>query len=315
MALRRGREAGNRRRVSLVEIRSKIARARAESAAEVLLESGWAEWSVWEDALSQEAWLVGFFEDESAARSSWRKLQLRIGPTGAARVRAVADQEWRDSYKAHFKPWRYRGLHWVPEWERASHRVPRGEVAVWLDPGLAFGTGNHETTRLCVEALVRTAKELSAARRRRARVIDAGCGSGILGISAAKLGFGEVFAFDNDAVAVANARKNVRRNRCGGVVQVARGGLDQRLEQRSADVVLANIQADVLMAHAQRLLGAVRAGGTLVLSGILARELAPVRQCFRALAGKEAMVRAPTRGEWVALVWTKTKRRLHAQPP
>src|SRR5690606_13383313 len=97
---------------------------------------------------------------------------------------------------------------WVPVWERASYQVTNDDVVVWLDPGLAFGTGNHETTRLCCERLV----SWSGARAREARVVDAGCGSGILALSAARLGFDDVRGFDHDAEAVRVSEENAALN-------------------------------------------------------------------------------------------------------
>ena len=103
---------------------------------------------------------------------------------GEAVLRSLPDQDWKDSYKAHFKASRFGRLHWVPEWERKSYSLPPGDVVLWLDPGLAFGTGNHETTRLCCERLVSHAEAAARPGARpveSVRVIDAGCGSGIPG--------------------------------------------------------------------------------------------------------------------------------------
>src|SRR4030095_8213160 len=108
-----------------------------------------------------------------------------ITPVGEPSHRTLGDVDWRDSYKEHFHAWRFGRLHWVPVWERDKHIVPPGDAVLWLDPGLAFGTGNHQTTRLCVERLVTLAEE----RGTGGVVIDAGCGSGILALSAALLGF------------------------------------------------------------------------------------------------------------------------------
>ena len=74
---------------------------------------------------------------------------MRLAPD----VRVLADGDWRDSYKVHFKAWQFGRLHWVPVWERENFTLPPGDEVLWLDPGMAFGTGNHETTRLCVERL------------------------------------------------------------------------------------------------------------------------------------------------------------------
>ena len=110
--------------------------------------------------------------------------------------------------------WRFGRLHWVPIWEREAFRLPPGDAVLWLDPGLAFGTGNHETTRLCVERLVALAerREKAGEAKAGARVIDAGCGSGILALSAALLGFRDVRGFDNDPEAVRVSGENAALN-------------------------------------------------------------------------------------------------------
>src|SRR5690606_39178015 len=127
----------------------------------------------------------------------------------------------------------------------------------WLDPGMAFGTGNHETTRLCCERLA-----LYAARCGNAgRVIDAGCGSGILALSAAKLGFGGVAGFDNDAEAIRVSRENAELNGLAGKVDFYVGDLITGLAGRQAELVLANIQSDVLIRFVEELCRTVAPGG------------------------------------------------------
>jgi ribosomal protein L11 methyltransferase len=134
-------------------------------------------------------------------------------------------------------------------------------------------------------------------------VIDAGCGSGILAISAAKLGCRRVVAFDVDREAVTVARRNVRCNSVSGAVRVLTGGLHPMPRAANgADLVLANIQADVLLAHVRDLLGAVAPGGELVLSGILGRECPAVRDAFVRAAGPGWRVRSRRLGEWADVV-------------
>jgi len=290
----------------LVEARIVIDRAKAEAWSDVLAAHGDGRWSVFEDVDAKTARVCGYFGDEVDAREGWAALArrapraLRAGLEPA--LRTVADEDWRESYKAHFKAWRHGRLHWVPEWERATHRVPRGHVAVYLDPGMAFGTGNHETTRLCVQRLVAFAEKLAPRQRRATAIIDAGCGSGILAISAAKLGFTKVFAFDNDAEAVAIARRNARRNGVGTLVRTATSDLASALRHRRGALVLANIQSNVLLACAEDLLRCLEPGGRLVLSGILASEASLVVAGFRA-AGATGRLHVAHMGEWSSLTW------------
>ena len=265
--------------MSLVEIKAAIGAETADAAEEALLEAGAENWTVLEDAPARRAWVVGIFSSEAEARASWARLRGKI-PAEEPAVRLLTDADWRDSYKAHFKAWQFGRLHWVPVWERDRFRLPPGDVVLWLDPGLAFGTGNHETTRLCCERLVASAEK----RMGDGRVIDAGCGSGILALSAARLGFRDVVGFDCDPEAVRVSGENAALNQLADRVKFFLGGLTDGLPGRQAGLVLANIQADVLMQFARELAGAVAPGGELVLSGILAGELDPVIAAFAAVA-------------------------------
>jgi ribosomal protein L11 methyltransferase len=261
---------------------------------------------VLEDKIAGRAWLAGYFAEARELGEAWERLLVLIGPEvvpGGAVDRELPDEEWRDSYKAHFHAWRCGSLHWVPEWERATYAVPAGEGVIWLDPGLAFGTGNHETTRLCCERLVAFAALRSPAAdgSRSGRVLDAGCGSGILALSAARLGFGDVEGFDNDPEAVRVSRENAALNHLDGAVRFFTADLVAGLAGREVDLLLANIQADVLMAYAGELVGAVAPGGTLVLSGILAAEAAQVGAAFGGRVPGWS-VDGRTLGEWSDLV-------------
>jgi ribosomal protein L11 methyltransferase len=144
-----------------------------------------------------------------------------------------------------------------------------------------------------VERLV----EAAVAKGTGGRVIDAGCGSGILALSAAKLGYPRVAAFDNDPLAVEVSKENAGLNGLGSAVEFYVGDLVTGLAGRQAELVLANIQADVLIKFGRELLGTVSLGGTLVLSGILASELAEVSDVFAGLAPNWT-VDSRVMGEW-----------------
>jgi len=297
-ALRRRGGVPTFRRVALSEIRIEIAAMDADLADRALLEHGVENWSVLEDAIARRAWVVGVFPGEHEAREAWGRLApplaaAGVSVLGASVQRELADADWRDSYKAHFRAWQFGSLHWVPVWERENFSLPPGHAVLWLDPGLAFGTGNHETTRLCVERLVALAAECGTS----GRVIDAGCGSGILALSAALLGFRDVAGFDNDPEAVRVSEENAALNGLTGRVGFSVADLATGLAGDQADIVLANIQADVLQRFARELVTAIAPGGALVLSGILARENADVRATFEALAPGWS-VDARIMGEW-----------------
>ena len=300
LALPQARAAGTVFRMSLYEVKAEISPEAVDAIDEVLLELGVDGWSILQDVIVKRAWIVGIFEGETAAKARWAELVplvASITQPAEPEVRALADQDWRDSYKAHFKASQFGRLHWVPVWEREKFQPGAGEVVIWLDPGLAFGTGNHETTRLCCERLVALAAQ-AGARVGEQRVIDAGCGSGILALSAAKLGFKRIAGFDNDPEAVRVSLENAELNGLGGAVDFFTGDLVSGLaDGRQAEIVLANIQADVLMRFVTELTGAVAPGGALVLSGILAIELEKVRAVFAAAVPTWKM-ESRVMGEW-----------------
>ncbi|MBL9206915.1 MAG: 50S ribosomal protein L11 methyltransferase [Opitutaceae bacterium] len=293
----------------LFELKSEIALEWVPLVEETLglLEDG--RLMVLEDKPSARAWIAGYFERREEAQEAWQRVLAALDPgisTPIPEVRELADQDWRDSYKAHFHAWKFGRLHWVPIWERDTHVLPPGDAVIWLDPGLAFGTGNHETTRLCCERLATYVEERErsaplASGPRPERVLDVGCGSGILALSAARLGFQHVEGFDNDPEAVHVSLENAALNGLDGVVPFFAADLVTGLAGREVDLLMANIQADVLMAFARELVGAVAPGGRLVLSGILSIELETVRRAFSARVPTWP-VATRTLGEWSDLV-------------
>jgi len=287
----------------LTEIKAEISPATTDHVDGVLLELGDGRWSLLEDAIAKRAWIVGLFASRAEAILRWAELRLLLPgrPLAAAAVRPLPNRDWRDSYKAHFKAWRCGRLHWVPVWERVRFRRPPGHAVLWLDPGMAFGTGNHATTRLCCRRLVALARG-----DKNSRVVDAGCGSGILALSAARLGFRDVRGFDLDPEAVRVSRQNAARNRLADRVKFLTADLKKGLAGRPADIVLANIQADVLMRDAGVLTRAVAPGGALVLSGILAVELAAVRAAFARIV-PHWRPSSHTLGEWSDLLFRRMK--------
>ena len=285
--------------MDLVEFKVEISPAAVPDADNVLLELEATGWSVLEDVVGQQAWIVGICPSPPGAVAAWQEIVPHLAAAGVALragpvQRILADADWRDSYKAHFKTSKIGRLNWVPVWERETFKVGPGEEVLWLDPGMAFGTGNHETTRLCCERLVDYATHRGSA----GQVIDAGCGSGILALSAASLGFRQVIGFDNDPEAIRISEENAALNGMAGRVDFRVADLVTGLAGCKAGLVLANIQADVLMRFAGQLCAAVE--GELVLSGILGRELAEVTEVFMR-AAKGWQVDSRVLGEWADL--------------
>lgn len=289
--------------MAVFEFKVEIALGAAPAVEDLLAEHEEQHLMVIEDKPTGRAWLTGYYESRAGVDEGWKRFSGMIDAgwlLAKPGVTELADKDWKESYKEHFKAWQFGRLHWVPVWEREAFKLPAGEQVLWLDPGMAFGTGNHETTRLVVERLVKIADQRGVS----GRVIDAGCGSGILALSAVKLGYSRVAAFDNDELSVDVSRENAGLNGLAGSVDFFVGDLVTGLAGRQAELVLANIQADVLMKFAPELLGAVAPGGGLVLSGILASELAQVRGAFATRAPGWA-VDSRVMGEWSDLVLTR----------
>jgi ribosomal protein L11 methyltransferase len=217
-----------------------------------------------------------------------------LRPIGELRTRVVHEADWADAWKAHFPVQRVgRRLVIRPTWRR--RRAAPGDVVVALDPGMAFGTGLHPTTRLCLAALEGLADD---GRLAGARVLDVGCGSGILAIAALGLGAASALGVDTDPIAVEATAANARRNRLGRWVQAREGSLPS--DAPPFDVVLANLVAGVLVPLAAPLHDELRPGGTLVASGIIVDRETEVRVALEA-AGLVIEARSGE-GDWVALV-------------
>jgi ribosomal protein L11 methyltransferase len=223
-----------------------------------------------------------------------------LRPIGDLGVCAVHEEDWAAAWKQHFPVMRI-GRRTVirPTWRR--YRSRPGDVVLALDPGMAFGTGLHPTTRLCLGGLERWA---DAGLLEGARVLDVGTGSGILAVAAARHGAARVIATDVDPVAVEAAARNARRNRVARRVRVERGSIPPG--QATFDLVLANLIASLLVALAGELAAAVRpgdgrpgSGGRLLASGIFIDREPEVRRAFAA-AGLRVVERQ-AEGDWVAL--------------
>ena len=216
----------------------------------------------------------------------------------AIRIEALADRDWLAENAKDFKPVNAGRFHIHPT-DRPP-RARRGSIAITLDAGPAFGSGSHETTRGCLLALDRLADR---ARFRPKRLLDLGCGSGILAIAMAKLWGEPVDAVDHDLVAVETAAANARRNDVGSLVNVGVGdALEVGTLERGGrlDLITANIVANPLMAIAGSLAGALAPGGFVILSGILREQEYAVRSAYRGAGLRAAgSVRL---GEWPTLV-------------
>lgn len=208
--------------------------------------------------------------------------------------RIIDGDEWIDVWKKHFKPIHLDSIVVVPEW--IEYEKKEGEQVVLLDSNMAFGTGEHETTSMCVELMQKYIKPSSVC-------IDVGCGSGILGISAIKLGAEKAYLTDIDPVAVDSAKHNARLNGVEGKVVVAHSDLLSDGENVRADIMMANITAEVLVLLAPSIPVNLKTDGVLILSGIIEDRLDMVKNAYRAV-GLE-IVSEHRKGEWFALVLSR----------
>jgi ribosomal protein L11 methyltransferase len=221
-----------------------------------------------------------------------------LRPIGELRTRIVEEADWADAWKAYFAVMRIgRRLVIRPTWRR--HRRQADDVVLTLDPGMAFGTGLHPTTRLCLAAVESLADRGGLTE---ARVLDVGCGSGILAIAALKLGAASAVGVDTDPIAIEATTANARRNRLSRRVRARDGSLPSG--EPPFDVVLANLIAGVLVPLAAALHDELRPGGTLLASGIFVDREVDVRQAFEA-SGLTVTERT-IEGEWVALEAIRT---------
>ena len=216
-----------------------------------------------------------------------------LRPIGELRTRIVEEADWADAWKAYFPVMRVgRRLVIRPTWRR--HRRAPDDVVLALDPGMAFGTGLHPTTRLCLAGVEELADRGILAG---ARVLDVGCGSGILAIAAVKSGAASALGLDTDPIAIEATIANARRNALVRRVHARESSLPSG--EPPFDVVLANLIAGLLVALAGGLAEELQPGGVLLASGIFVDREGDVRAAFDA-AGFE-VTRRTAEGDWVAL--------------
>jgi ribosomal protein L11 methyltransferase len=274
-------------------------------------------WALEVDAMGAIFQLAGFFDDAGTARTAWAEVRAAFPALPEhPRETALDDRDWKEAYKAYLRPWSAGDLHWVPVWLKDEYALPAGHTRLLFDAGLAFGTGDHPTTRLMARRLLDFRAARGPEKFSAARVVDAGCGSGILALSAALLGGKNIWAFDRDPEAITVSRENLAANGLAeDAVEFLNAGIEAALRGRQADLLLANIQADVLALHADDLAGAMAPGGTLAMSGVLATEVQNVRAAFAPVLAKlwqrkvadEPVALGDSRvmGEWCDLVFVR----------
>ncbi len=296
-----------------IEVRVRAEREAAEAVSAVLAEQAWGGGVAIDEEITPSADGDGFtynldqpvvvkcylpVDDQAGQRIELMRRALDhlsfLRPIEPLTVRHVADEDWANAWKEHYHVLHIgRRLVIAPTWR--DYRPQAGDLVIRLDPGMAFGTGLHPTTRLCLERLEDIVQPGMS-------VLDVGTGSGILALAAARLGAGEVLAVETDPVAVSAAEQNIALNALSHVITVQHGSLPLT-HARQFDVVVANIIARVIAELASPLAAALKPGGVLVASGIIAE-----REQMAADALREAGLQPARRdvdGDWLALTLTR----------
>lgn len=231
--------------------------------------------------------LLAYFPGDAVLEESLRGALQGI-PGARLEAARVPEVDWVARFREGFRPLQAGGFCIAPPWNVPD--PPPGRLLI-VDPGRAFGTGTHETTRLCLAAL-----ESVAGRRGLGRVLDVGTGSGVLAVGAALLGAMAAFGVDNDPEAVAAARRHAELNRVD--LRLVLGDGARPFAGGAFEVVVANLSAPVLVGKPEELAGACAPGGTVILSGLLVDDLREVRAAYEG-RGRLQELRD---GEWAALV-------------
>ena len=207
----------------------------------------------------------------------------------------VHEEEWASAWKKYYHPVKISGRFTiVPTWEDYEP-VSSDELIIELDPGMAFGTGTHPTTVMCIQALEKTVKEND-------EVVDVGTGSGVLSIAAALLGASHVTALDLDEVAVESAKQNVELNKVDNLVDVSQNNLLDGVKGKK-DVVVANILAEIIMSFTDDVASAVKPGGYFISSGIISQKKEDVKQAL--IASGFEIEETIMMEDWVAFIAKK----------
>jgi ribosomal protein L11 methyltransferase len=292
-----------------IEITIEAEAAEAELVAEVLRDFGYQGVSLEQQGIMPEMYDDGeappaesyliriYLPDDVRVPDQRRQIEAELASRGlpTPNYDQVRDQDWAEAWKAHYHPTRI-GRHILvrPIWEEAE--VQPGDVVIALDPGMAFGTGTHPTTQLCLASL-------EDHMRPGLDVLDLGSGSGILAIAAAKLGAAKVLAVDNDVLSVDASQENAEVNGVGDKVTALHGSLETvRGSARRFDLIVVNILARIIVQMSGEGLGQiVRPGGVAIFSGLIRDQLDEVTAALQQTGLEGTHVHYDPDSDWVAV--------------
>ncbi|MDR1890797.1 MAG: 50S ribosomal protein L11 methyltransferase [Puniceicoccales bacterium] len=265
-------------------------------------------WSIEKDCLGDEYLLCGYVSDEQVGRKEFAKIQSAFSDVGNAEIVTINPSDWEETYRKSAKLWKCEDLYWVPTFMKDKIEIPEDGVGIYVEPGMAFGSGSHETSQLCARALVMFKSLYKKTNDLMIKsCIDVGCGSGILGISALKLGLSHATFIDIDADAIRISQENALAN---GLfldqMDFVTGDVKVSLLGRQADLLMANILSNVLIENADLLVNSVKPGGLLCVSGILKDEKFDVASEFTKFTKKrwESVIESSVdEGEWSLLAY------------
>lgn len=289
----------------MLKVECKLDRSKIRIVENILYEISPTNWVIITNRNTKESKLQGSFIDKNVATEEINKLQNLLGENLPISSETNLEDDWKEAYKLHFKPWHYKNFKFVPSWEKEISDVESSNLIISIDPGMAFGTGTHETTRLCLEFLIDQysfQREVSP----KSSLIDIGCGSGILAITAAKLGFKKILGIDNDYDAIENALLNSKKNCLSDSITFKQIEL-AKVTNSHYQCVIANIQADVLLLNSSVIINLLRyQNSSLILSGILNYEVEHVIKAYQkdlTSHGLNCKVVEKSLGEWSALLF------------
>lgn len=245
--------------------------------------------------LPVNSFLIETMKDIEQSIAELPKYGLDVG-LNKMKTSEIDEEDWATAWKQYYHPVKISNRFTiVPSWEDYEP-VESDELIVELDPGMAFGTGTHPTTVLCMQALEKYVKEGDT-------IVDVGTGSGVLAIGAAMLGAKEVYALDLDEVAVEAAKENIAINKVDDIVDVTKGNLLEAIHVKP-DLIVANILADVIMSFSEDAANLLPTDGLFIVSGIIEEKRDEVKEDL--IAKGFDIVESVLMEDWVALIGKKT---------